>query len=112
MALFQVRLVNGPCDQQIKAVTQAEWDLGETTCRGAVYVWDGLAVHKDGVRWFLFAPKAPPPPGSGANLYAPRATKGWGAIQKAVNRGLPTALRKMHGLSTATSHYIARQHRK
>ena len=109
MALFQVKLVHGPCNGQIKAISQSDWDLGETTCKRAVYVWDGLPNHKDGVRWFLYAPKAPPLPGSGAGVYAPRATKGWGAIQNAVNRGLPTAQRKIQGLNSATSAALARQ---
>ena len=43
--------------------------------------------------------------------FAPHATRGWADLQRSINRGGPTALRKISGFSRATSTTLARRRR-
>lgn len=109
----RVRLIRGPCAGQTKTITQAEWDAGETTCKGAVYVFDGIIRPSGQLPHFTFRPGAPPPPptgGSGAGV-APQAHQGWGGLRKAVNQGLPTALRAINRNQRAALRELGRKRR-
>ncbi len=49
-------------------------------------------------------------PGRGGG-YKPTSTKAWGSVQRSVNRGLPTMLRRVGALNKATSTQLRRRRR-
>jgi hypothetical protein len=108
---YRVRLIGGPCGGTTKTLTQAEWESGETTCKGAVYVYDGITRPAGQLPHLTYRPGAPPPPPSGGAGYAPHTTKAWGELQKQVNRTMPSTLRTVSGLQAATSTALRRRRR-
>lgn len=99
MATYRARLVGGPCDGQIKTLTQAEWDAGETSCKGETYVFDGIKPRSGRLAHFTFRAGAPPPPptggGSSGASVAPNVYRAWSDVERSVNRRLPTALHRI-----------------
>jgi hypothetical protein len=90
----RVRLINGPCGGQVKTITQAEWDNGETTCKGAVYVYDGVIRPAPQLPHFTYRPGAPPPV-TDANT---QALKGWRDLRRSFNKHMPRALNESERL--------------
>lgn len=97
MADYQVLLVGGPCDKRIKKLTPDEFASGETTCSGAVYVYDGVTRPTGSLPHFTYRPGAPPP-----GVKAPRAHKGWNSLRDTFNTTMPKSLRaSQHSTSAA-----------
>ena len=100
-APYTVRLINGPCSGQRKTLTPDEFAAGETTCKGAVYVYDGVTRPSGQLPHFTYRPGAPPPPSTGGNLTAPRAHGGWQDLRRSINHKLPRSLNRAGSLTRA-----------
>src|SRR5215469_14566575 len=94
----RVLLVGGPCDGQRKNISADAFALGETTCKGETYVYDGVTRPPSQLPHFTFRKGAPPPGGTGGGTpatYAPVFYRSWADLEEAVNRRLPTALHRI-----------------
>jgi hypothetical protein len=109
MATHPVLLVGGPCDGQTKTLNDTEWNAGETTCQGAVYVFDGVNRQPQHLDHFTYRPGAPkPPPPEGGGLSAPRAHHGWSDLQRTMNRKWPKALNASERLTRAALRSVSK----
>jgi hypothetical protein len=109
-APYTVRLIRGPCGGTTKTLTQAEFENGQTTCKGATYVYDGVTRPSGQLPHFTYRAGAPPPPppvGGGSAGTASHAHKGWADIQKSVNRNLPTAISRAGAYNRAALRALA-----
>ena len=113
MATFRIRLRGGPCNGQAKTISQAEWDAGETTCQGAVYIWNGVTPPAGQRFVFTYRPGAPPPgSGGGAGTAtAPQAHTGWNDLRRTFNHDLPAALRTIRRNQDAALRELGRKRR-
>lgn len=112
---YRARLVGGPCAGQTKTLTQAEWDAGETTCKGSVYVFDGIKRPAGQLARFTVRVGAPPPPPPGGGVsgagVAPQAYQGWGGLRRSLNQELPAALRAINRNQHAALRELAHRRR-
>ena len=111
MATHRVLLVGGPCDGQTKTISDSDWNNGETTCKGAVYVFDGVNRLPHHLDHFTYRPGAPQPPPGPGEVRAPHALNAWADLRGVMNRELPTTLRQVGGLNRATRNLLAKKHR-
>jgi hypothetical protein len=111
VAAYQVRLIRGPCAGQVKTLTPAAFAAGETSCKGATYIYDGVTRPKGQLPHFTYRKGAPPPPPTGGGVNAPHALGGWNAIRRVMNSQFPHAVHRMGKLNHATSTLIARRGR-
>lgn len=96
MADYQVLLVGGPCDQKVKKLTADEFALGETSCSGETYIYDGVTRPAGSLPHFVYRPGSPQP-----NVAAPKAHKGWKAMRTSFNTKMPAALHSSHRTTAA-----------
>jgi hypothetical protein len=113
-ATYRVRLIQGPCAGTTKRLSQAEWDAGETTCKGEVYVFDGVKRPSGQLPHFTFRPGVPAGPtgdgGTGAGV-APQAHQGWSGLRQSINQELPAALRRANRYQQAALRELAHRRR-
>ncbi len=101
---YDVRLVGGPCGGTTKTIPQAEWDSGETSCKGATYVFDGIIRPSGQLPHFTFRAGAPPPPSSSDA----QGLKGWKDLRRTINRTMLHTLNETARLQHAALRAISR----
>jgi hypothetical protein len=93
VAASRIYLQGGPCNGRTVSADRIVGGLvAYIKCDGGYYVVDPGKHRPNGNLIFKYSGTSAPKPPSGPNPNAPQALKGWKAIRKAVNRGMPSAL--------------------
>lgn len=101
MATGYAYLQGGKCDGKRHKITSGEKTYGSIECKGGLYlITTPPKLHK-GDRIFKYIGKAINP-GTSGSISAPHALKGWQALRKSINRGMPDTLSHSQRLSRAT----------
>lgn len=103
MADYQVLLVGGPCDQQVKKLSPDAFALGETSCGGETYIYDGITRPTGSLPHFVYRPGSPSP-----DVKAPKAHKGWQSMRTTFNSKMPAALHSSHRTTAAALRSLAK----
>lgn len=100
-------LEGGPCDGKTVKMTDAEYEFGFIACKGIEYQIVEPEKKHDGAVIFKSTGESTgqPPP---QTLNSPHALSGWKAIQKSINKELPTTLHLARKVNAATLRTINR----
>lgn len=107
MATGFAYLEGGKCDGVRHKITSGERTYGSIECRGGLYVITVPAKLHHGDRIFKYAGKAINP-GTTGTLDAPQALKGWQALRKSINKGMPATLAHSQRVNKATLRTLRR----
>lgn len=93
MAVSSIYLQGGPCDgRTVSANRIVGGVVAYIACGGGFYVLDDGKHRPNGDVIFKYSGKTQPGPPPGPGLDATQALKGWKALRKSVNKGMPQAL--------------------
>ncbi len=106
-ATAKVYLEGGPCDGKTVKVAASSVGLYPVTCKNHLYVVTDPIQHHNGATVYKDTGAIPPAPVPGV-LVAPDALKGWKALRKSINKGMPETLNRAQRVNRETLRIIGK----